>query len=193
MDMPRAPRVRKMLSFRSDACFPYRPHDHEDICHYLLEFHPSVLDVELTILIVYILPKQIEAINLRVICFFFKNVIVYYFSLYIWSHVLHKREIWSYKAPFYGRIQEREGPIFCFIITLPLIYKRLIPWLKPMTSHSHSNTSSCWAKAPLSGERPFFQGFPSQRICPFTHYQVHKMIPSTIVLPIHLSNSLLTN
>lgn len=79
MDMPRAPRVRKMLSFRSGACLSYKTHDHEDICQYLLEFHLSVLDVELTILIVYILPKLIEAINLRVLCYFFKDVIEYYF------------------------------------------------------------------------------------------------------------------
>lgn len=33
MDMPRAPRVRKMLSFRSDARLLYIIHGHKDICH----------------------------------------------------------------------------------------------------------------------------------------------------------------
>lgn len=70
MDMPRAPRVRKMLSFRSDACLLYRTHDHEDICQYLQELHPFLLDIELNILIVYIIPKPVEAITFRVMCYF---------------------------------------------------------------------------------------------------------------------------
>jgi len=60
MDMPRAPRVRKMLSFRSDAFLSYRTHDHEDICRYLQEHYPFFVDIELTILNYHILPKQLK-------------------------------------------------------------------------------------------------------------------------------------
>jgi hypothetical protein len=67
MNMPRAPRVRKMLSFRSEACLLYRTHDHEDICQYLQELHPVFFYIKLTILIVYILPNLVEAISFRVI------------------------------------------------------------------------------------------------------------------------------
>lgn len=98
MNMPRAPRVRKMLSFRSDAYLLYRTHGHEDTCQCLQELHPFLLDIKLIILNVDIRLELIEAITFRVIQYF-PSIVMKSTIFLCTSNVLYKRATWCYEAP----------------------------------------------------------------------------------------------